>query len=149
MHSTCYSCSLQGPPPFAAVNVALINRKLYTQPRLRSAATHSQLPIRTLVEVWLLCMRMCGSFLCSTSANPSRPICLAAVCINALYKMENALGNSNAQLHTLSAFYCISRMCDFYGCRCRCLCRCCCRCRCFCRCCCCVGNAMTPRDVQV
>lgn len=28
-----------------------------------------------------------------------------------VWKMENALGNSNAQLHTLSAFYCISRVC--------------------------------------
>lgn len=28
-----------------------------------------------------------------------------------VWKMENALGKSNAQLHTLSAFYCISRVC--------------------------------------
>lgn len=56
-------------------------------------------PTRMLAEVWLLCMRMCGNFLCSTSTNPiwshlpGSPLCASMRCTK--WKMHSEIRTLN------------------------------------------------------
>lgn len=128
MHSTCYSCL---PIPLSAPHPSHCQHGAHKS-QIIHAATPIKPPTRTRLSRFGFCSRhyeciwrrcvcgvcVCELLLCSGSRQQDAAVvhqhrrCRLHVwkCGN-VWKMENALGNSNAQLHTLSAFYCISRVC--------------------------------------
>lgn len=132
MHSTCYSClptPLSAPSPTSSSHCQHGAHKS----QIIHAATPIRPPTRTRLSRFGFCSRHCdcvwrrcvwGACVCVScffvlpAGSRTLQLCISISvaglhvwkCGNA-WKMENALGNSNAQLHTLSAFYCISRVC--------------------------------------